>query len=264
MTASKQKVIEVKNLATKFGETVVHKDINFDVHAGEIFAIVGGSGSGKTTLLREILLLQRPSAGTITVLGKEVTSHRFTGERALRRRFGVMFQQGALFSSLTVLENVGFPLKEFTQLPAHIIDELALLKLRMVGLENDVAHRFPAEISGGMTKRVAIARALVMDPEVLFLDEPTAGLDPNGATGIDDLVLELNASLGVTIVLVTHDLDTLWRVADRIAFLGEGHVLALGHFREVAAVEHPLVHDYFLGPRGHAATKMAEEEQQQH
>lgn len=258
MSTATKAVIEVENLTTQFGETVVHKDLNFTVQAGEIFAIVGGSGSGKTTLMREILLLQPLTAGSIKILGINATAPDFSGELALRRRFGVMFQLGALFSSLTVLENVAFSLKEFTSLSPALINELAMLKLRLVGLDNDVAHRYPSQISGGMIKRVAIARALAMDPEILFLDEPTAGLDPDGASGIDDLVLDLNASLGVTIVLVTHDLDTLCRVPNRIAFLGEGRVLTLGTLAEVAVFDHPLVHDYFKGPRAHNAIAQAQ------
>ncbi len=252
-------VIDVEHVATQFGEVWVHEDVSFQVLDQEIFGIVGGSGSGKTTLLREILLLQKATRGVIRVLGEEITRPDYGNENILRRRFGVMFQQGALFSSLNVLENIGFPLREFTTLSPSLIQELALLKLSLVGLDRDVGSRFPSELSGGMIKRVAIARALAMDPELLFLDEPTAGLDPNSANGIDDLVLELNASLGVTIVLVTHDLDTLWRVADRIAFLGEGRVLALGPLLEVTSCQHPLVQDYFLGPRGRAATMMAKE-----
>ena len=246
-------VIEVSDLVTRFGHAVIHNGLNLSVRRGEILALAGGSGCGKSTLLREIIQLQRPASGQIRVLGQDVLDLDETKTQALRRRTGVMFQHGALFSALTVTENVGAPLREYTRLSATLIDEIAALKVALVGLPPESGAKYPSEISGGMRKRVALARAIALDPELVFLDEPTAGLDPESADGIDDLVLRLKELLGLTIIVVTHDLDTLWRVVDRVAVLGDGKVVGLGSMTELANDAHPAVREYFQGPRGRAA-----------
>jgi phospholipid/cholesterol/gamma-HCH transport system ATP-binding protein len=248
-----ENVVEVRDVVTRFRDTVVHEGATLSVRRGEIFALAGGSGSGKTVLLQEIIMLRRPASGSITLFGRalEGLSERQAGE--LRRRFGVLFQHGALFSSLTVLENVGLPLREHTDLGRDLINEIAALKIALTGLPPESGAKYPSELSGGMRKRAALARALALDPEVVFLDEPTAGLDPSSAGGFDELVLKLKELLGLTVVMVTHDLDSLWRVADRVAVLGEKRVLAIGPMKEVAQVDHPLIREYFHGPRGRAA-----------
>jgi phospholipid/cholesterol/gamma-HCH transport system ATP-binding protein len=246
-------VIEVTGVRTEFGPLCVHDGIDLTVRRGETLALVGGSGSGKTTLMREMTLLMRPSAGSIRVLGVEVLSAGEEALAGLRRRIGVMFQQGALFSGLTVKENVAVPLKEHTDLPARLIDELALLKIALAGLAPSAASLYPRELSGGMVKRAAVARALALDPEILFLDEPTAGLDPVGAEAFDALIVQLKATLALTVVLVTHDLDTLWRITDRVAFLAGKRVAALAPVGELPRHPHPEIQGYFTGPRGRAA-----------
>ncbi len=246
-------VIEVRGLRTQFGALVLHQDLDLSVRRGEVLAIVGGSGSGKTTLLREIALLERPAAGSIRLFGEELAGIGEAEAFGLRRRFGMMFQQGALFSSLTVRENIAVPLREHTRLPARLIAEIAELKIALVGLPAHAAGRYPRELSGGMVKRAAVARALALDPGLLFLDEPTAGLDPVGAGGFDELVLALQQALGLTVVMVTHDLDSLWRITDRVAFLGERRVLACAPMAELTRAAQPLIRAYFGGPRGRAA-----------
>lgn len=246
-------VIEVRGLRTQFGRKVVHENLDFSVRRGEIVALVGGSGSGKTTLLREITMLDAPTAGSVRLFGEETVGIGEAAAFALRRRFGMMFQLGALFSSLTVRENVAVPLREHTRLPAALIDDIAELKIALAGLPPDAAERYPAQLSGGMIKRAAVARAIALDPDLLFLDEPTAGLDPVGAAALDDLVLQLRDTLGLTVVIVTHDLDTLWRVTDRVAFLGERRVLACEPMPVLTRSEHPLIRAYFTGPRARAA-----------
>ena len=248
-------VIEIKGLQTAFGDQFVHKDLNLTINKHEIFAIVGGSGSGKTTLLREMLLLQKPTGGSIKILGEEILNCSEQTALKIQQNFGVMFQHSALFSSLTVLENVSFPLKEHSHLHPELIEEIAMLKILLAGLPEDAAAKYPVELSGGMQKRAALARSIAMDPQLLFLDEPTAGLDPEGANGLDELVLNLKKTLGLTVIMVTHDLDTLWRVTDRIAFLGEGKVIGIGTAAELAKSTHPMINDYFNGPRGRAARK---------
>ncbi len=250
-------IIEVKDLCTRFGDAVVHENVSLAVRRGEIFALVGGSGCGKSTLLREIILLQAPQSGSINVFGQPVLGLDDETARPLRRRWGVMFERGALFSSLTVLENVGLPLREHTRLNDALIDELAALKIALAGLPPSAGAKYPSELSGGMRKRAALARALALDPELLFLDEPTAGLDPLSAGGFDELVRNLKESLGLTIMMVTHDLDLLWRVADRVAVLGENRVLGIGTMEELARAEHPLIREYFYGPRGRAAREQS-------
>jgi|APCry1669188910_1035180.scaffolds.fasta_scaffold00001_213 phospholipid/cholesterol/gamma-HCH transport system ATP-binding protein len=252
-------VIDIRNLCTRFGDNVVHDNISLTVQRGEIFALVGGSGCGKSTLLRTILLLQRPVSGSIRVFDEEVLGLNDEQARPMRRRFGVMFERGALFGSLTVAENVGMVLHEHTQLSAPLIEEIARLKIALSGLPAHAADKYPSELSGGMRKRAALARALALDPELLFLDEPTAGLDPLSAAGLDELVKRLRDALGLTIMLVTHDLDLLWNVADRVAVLGEGHILGIGTMTELSKMTHPVIRDYFYGPRGRAASRQATE-----
>ncbi len=246
-------VIEVSHVSTRFGTAVVHRDVSLTVVRGEVFAIAGGNGCGKSTLLREIIGLLTPTTGTIRLLGTDSRQLTHSNGSPLHRRFGVMFQHGALFSSMTLAENVAVPLREHTPLSAEAIRDIAALKIALVGLPPDSAVKFPSELSGGMRRRAALARAIVMDPELLFLDEPTAGLDPMIAAGFDDLVLELKRLLGLTVVMVTHDLDSLWRIADRVAVLGEGQVLGLGTMDALARSDDPVIRSYFHGPRGRAA-----------
>lgn len=246
-------IIEIKGLKTGFDGTIIHENLDLSVQPGEILGIVGGSGSGKTTLLRAILMLLKPIAGQIQVFGKDVLTANIAEQAAIRKRWGVMFQQGALFSSLTVLENVCFPLQEFTHLSRELIEETALLKIKMSRFPMDSVQKFPSELSGGMLKRAALARAIVQDAELLFLDEPTAGLDPQSAGALDELVLNLRATLGLTIVIVTHDLDTLWQVTDKVAFLGDKHLLACAGMDELTQSTDPMIQAYFRGPRARAA-----------
>jgi phospholipid/cholesterol/gamma-HCH transport system ATP-binding protein len=253
-------VIDISHLNTRFGSNVVHDNISLTVRPGEIFALVGGSGCGKSTLLRAIIMLLRPASGSIRVFGREVAGPVGPSDDealALRRRWGVMFERGALFSSLTVMENVGMVLREHTRLSARLIDEIAALKIALTGLSADAGAKYPSELSGGMRKRAALARAIALDPELLFLDEPTAGLDPQSASGIDELVRSLRDALGLTIMMVTHDLDLLWRSADRVAVLGEGHILGVGTMTALSQSDHPIIREYFYGPRGRAAQEQA-------
>jgi phospholipid/cholesterol/gamma-HCH transport system ATP-binding protein len=250
-------VVEVRGVYTRFGKAVVHEDVNLSVRRGEIFALVGGSGSGKSTLLREIILLQPPVSGSIRVFGHEVLGLNDEEALPLRRRWGVMFERGALFSSLTVAENVGMVLQEHTQLGEAFIREIAAVKIALTGLPRDAGPKYPSELSGGMRKRASLARALALDPELLFLDEPTAGLDPLSASGIDELVRNLRDGLGLTIMMVTHDLDLLWRAADRVAVLGQGHIVGAGTMTELSRSDEPLIRQYFYGPRGRAAREQA-------
>jgi phospholipid/cholesterol/gamma-HCH transport system ATP-binding protein len=254
---SADNVIEIERLNTRFGAAVVHEDVGFSVRRGEIFALVGASGCGKSTLLREAILLQRPASGSIRVFGREVLGLSDQQALPLRRRWGVMFERGALFSALTVTENVTMVLAEHTTLGAPLAAEIAALKIALTGLPADAGAKYPSELSGGMRKRAALARALALDPELLFLDEPTAGLDPLSASGIDELVRSLRDALGLTILMVTHDLDLLWRAADRVGVLGEGRMLGLGTMPELSRSGHPLVREYFYGPRGRAAREQA-------
>jgi phospholipid/cholesterol/gamma-HCH transport system ATP-binding protein len=250
-------VIEIDRLSTRFGAAVVHEDLSLAVRRGEIFALVGSSGCGKSTLLREIIMLQRPVSGSIRVFGQEVVGLSDEEALPLRRRWGVMFERGALFSSLTVTENVSMVLEEHTRLSAPLAAEIAAVKIALTGLPADAGRKYPSELSNGMRKRAALARAIALDPELLFLDEPTAGLDPLSATGIDELVRQLRDALGLTIMMVTHDLDLLWRAADRVGVLDQGRVLGVGTMAELSRSEHPLVREYFYGPRGRAAQGQA-------
>lgn len=257
-------VIELSQVHTRFGEHVVHAGIDLDVRRAEIFALIGGSGSGKSTLLREMILLRRPDSGSIRVLGVDLQDIADEAALALRQRWGVMFQHGGLFGALTVAENVGLPLREHTGLGDTLIDEIAAWKLAMTGLEPEVGAQFPAQLSGGMMKRASLARALALDPELLFLDEPTAGLDPESAGGVDQLVLKLRDQFGLTIVMITHDLDLLWQVADRVAVLAEGRVQAIGSMEELSKMDNPAIRKFFDGPRGRAAQQQQQATVQTH
>lgn len=247
------RVIEISKVSTRFGEHVVHEAIDLEVRRAEIFAVVGGSGSGKTTLLREMILLQRPDSGSIRVFGVDLQTAGGDASLALRQRWGVMFQKGGLFGALTVIENVGLALREHTELEDGLIDEIAASKLALTGLAPEVGAQYPSELSGGMMKRASLARALALDPELLFLDEPTAGLDPDSAGGVDELVRRLRDEFGLTIVMITHDLDLLWQVADRVAVLAEGRVQGIGSMSELARMDHPAIRLFFAGARGRAA-----------
>jgi len=238
-------VIDVAGLSTRFGQQTVHQDLDLQVRRGELVALIGGSGTGKSVLLREILGLQRPTAGTVQVLGTDMWNGSDDALAATRRRFGMMFQEGALFSSLTVAANVATPLLEHTDTPAELLPRLVNLRLALAGLGADVGPKMPAQLSGGMKKRAALARALALEPEVLFLDEPTSGLDPITARAFDQLLAFLNRDLGLTVLVVTHDLDTLLSIAGRIVVLGNGKVLAYGTVDQVMAFDDPWIQSYF-------------------
>lgn len=239
---------------------MVHDDVSLTVNQGELFAIVGGNGCGKSTLMREIIGLQRPTAGTIRIFGQDFRTLNETSVRQIHRRCGIMFQHSALFSSLTVAENVAVPFQEHTSLSPSLIREIVAIKMALTGFPAESAAKYPSELSGGMRKRAALARAIALDPQLLFLDEPTAGLDPTSAAGFDDLVQHLKALLELTIVMVTHDLDSLWRVADRVALLGSGTMLGTGTMEELSRSDHPMIREYFHGPRGRAAREQAREQ----
>lgn len=253
-----ESIIEVKNVKVRLGGSWVHKGVDLTVQRGEILGIVGGSGSGKTTLLREMLMLQPPDSGSIKVFNQEITTASPAALLAVQRRWGVLFQQNALFSSLTALENAAFPLHEHTKLDAQAINELALLKILLVGLPKEAAAKYPAELSGGMEKRAALARAIVLDPELLFLDEPSAGLDPVSAAGLDDLILNLQKLMGLTVIIVTHDLDTLWRVTNRVAFLADGKVLCVEPIEKLVKNPNEQIQQFFNGARGRTAESIYE------
>jgi len=242
-------IISVRDVVNRFGAQTVHDGVSFDVHAGEVFGIVGGSGSGKSVLLKTMLGLRRPDAGVVEVEGSDITQMSETELRDVKRRYGVTFQHGALFSSLTVTENIILPLVEAHRLQESTLQSLAELRLRMVGLPVEAGAKFPAQLSGGMIKRAALARALALDPVLLFLDEPTAGLDPIAATAFDDLVLYLRRTLGLTVVMVTHDLDTLARTCDRVAVLVDQKVI-VDTLPGIVQNEHPWIREYFHGARG--------------
>ena len=247
--------VRVRGLVNRFGPKTVHEGLDLDMRKGEILGVIGGSGTGKSVLLRSIVGLHTPNAGEIEVFGQTLGNLSRAERLKVERRWGVMFQDGALFSTLTVRENVMAPMVEHTKIPHHLMRELADLKIRLAGLELDAAAKKPADLSGGMRKRAALARALALDPELVFLDEPTAGLDPIGAGKFDELVRSLSNSLGLTVFLVTHDLDTLAATCDRIAVLSDGKVLAIGPLDEVRENPHPWIQEYFSGPRGRAAVR---------
>ncbi len=247
-----ESVIRVRGLVTRFGDQLIHDGLNLDVHRGEVLAVVGGSGSGKSVLLRAIIGLLRPSEGRIEVLGRDLAEVGDAERHELRAHQGVLFQHGALFSSLTVCQNIQAPLRERYELSEPLLEQIAGLKLALAGLAPDAGRKYPAELSGGMRKRAALARALALDPEILFLDEPTAGLDPIGAAEFDRLIRELQQSLGLTVFMVTHDLDTLVAICDRIAALVDGRAV-VGTLEELYNLDHPWLRAYFHGPRGRAA-----------
>jgi phospholipid/cholesterol/gamma-HCH transport system ATP-binding protein len=237
-------IISVRGIRNQFGRQVIHDGLDLDIHRGEVLGIVGGSGTGKSVLLRTILGLNKPVSGRVEVFGHV---------RAVERRWGVLFQDGALFSSLTVAQNVQVALREHLDMPQYLMDEIAAVKIALAGLPPEAGPKFPSELSGGMRKRAGLARALALDPEVLFLDEPTAGLDPIGASAFDELIADLQATLGLTVFMVTHDLDSLYAICDRIAVLAEKRVLVTGTIDEMAQQAHPWIREYFHGPRGRVA-----------
>ncbi|HEY5796642.1 MAG TPA: ATP-binding cassette domain-containing protein [Bosea sp. (in: a-proteobacteria)] len=242
-------VIRVRDLKVAFGEKVIMEGLDLDVMRGEILGFVGGSGQGKSVLTRTILGLVQKSRGTIEVFGEDVDTLNSAQRRVLERRFGVMFQQGALFSALTVKQNIQVPMREYLKLSPDLLDELAMVKLDLVGLKPDAADKAPSELSGGMIKRAALARALALDPEIVFLDEPTSGLDPIGAAEFDELIMTLKQTLGLTVFMVTHDLDSLYSACDRIAALADKRVIAVGSLATMLASDHPWLKAYFGGER---------------
>jgi len=246
-------VIRIRGLRTQFGTVVIHKDLDLDVRRGEILGIVGGSGTGKSVLMRTIIGLNPIAAGTIHVFGEDYATAPAETKRAIERRWGVLFQEGALFSSLTVAQNVMAPIKEHLDLPKALMDDMAAFKISMAGLPPSAGAKYPSELSGGMKKRAGLARALALDPEIVFLDEPTAGLDPIGAAKFDELITSLKETLGLTVFMVTHDLDTLHAACDRVGVLAEKKVIAVGPISEVREASHPWIREYFAGPRGRAA-----------
>lgn len=252
-----ENLIEVRGLLSQFGERVIHQDLDLTVERGEVLGVVGGSGTGKTVLLNSIIGLKEPEGGTVNLLGYDRATMTEADEADVQRRTGILFQQGALFSSLSVIDNVASPLVEHTGLSADVIRELAEMKIAMVGLKPEAHHLKPAELSGGMRKRVGLARALALDPELLFLDEPTAGLDPIGAAAFDALIRQLSDDLGLTVFMITHDLDSLYAITDKVAVVADKHVVAKATVRELERSDHPWIREYFLGPRGRAADKTA-------
>lgn len=245
-------VISVRGIVNRFGHQVVHDGLDLEVMPAEVFGIVGGSGAGKSVLLRTMLGLQRPAAGTVAIDGHEVTTASTRELLAVKRRYGVTFQQGALFSSLTVAQNVELPIAEYYEVSATMLRELAKLKIRMVGLPAEAADKYPAQLSGGMVKRAALARALALDPALLFLDEPTSGLDPISAAAFDRLVLYLQQSLRLTVVMITHDLDTIFRTCNRVGVIVDGRMIS-GTLDEIVRHEHPWIREYFHGERSRLA-----------
>jgi phospholipid/cholesterol/gamma-HCH transport system ATP-binding protein len=251
--SSHEALIQVRNLVNRFGAQTVHDKLNLDVYRGEILGVIGGSGSGKSVLLRTIVGLQTPVSGSVCVLGENMLTLSPERRSRLERRFGVLFQGGALFSSLTVIENIAVPLIENGGLRRGDAEHLAGVKLALAGLPANAGEKYPASLSGGMVKRAGLARALALDPDIVFLDEPTAGLDPIGAAELDELISTLRDALGLTVFMVTHDLDTLYTICDRVAVLSGKHVLTEGTLDAVAATDDAWVQDYFHGPRGRAA-----------
>ena len=252
-------VIEVRGLKNCFGDQIVHEGLDLDLRRGEILGVVGGSGTGKSVLMRSIIGLQQPEAGEIRVFGRNMLASDVGEARDIRRRWGVLFQGAALFSTLTVTENVQLPIREYYgRIDQQLMDEIAAYKLTMVGLPEDAGAKYPAELSGGMKKRAGISRALALDPDLMFLDEPTAGLDPIGAAAFDALIGRLRDSLCLSVFLITHDLDTLYAICDRVAVLADRKVIAVGTIPELLALDHEWIQEYFRGPRGRAALPAAE------
>jgi phospholipid/cholesterol/gamma-HCH transport system ATP-binding protein len=253
---SEAPIIRVSELKNCFGEQVVHDGLDLEVRRGEILGVVGGSGTGKSVLMRSIIGLQTPDQGEVEVFGEQMLGRDELDAVEVRKRWGVLFQGGALFSTLTVAENVQVPLKEFyPDLSPELLNEIAAYKVVMTGLPAEAGPKYPAELSGGMKKRAGLARALALDPELLFLDEPTAGLDPIGAARFDELTRSLRDTLGLTVFLITHDLDTLYAICDRVAVLADRKVIAVGTIPELLALDHPWIQEYFKGPRGRLAAQ---------
>ena len=254
-------VIEVKGLRNSFGEQIVHEHLDLTVRRGEILGVVGGSGTGKSVLMRSIIGLQTPDAGQVEVFGEPMVGRSEDEARDVRQRWGILFQNGALFSTLTVAENVQVPLREYYGgLDKTLLDEIASYKVTMTGLPVEAGPKYPSELSGGMRKRAGLARALSLDPELLFLDEPTAGLDPISAAHFDELIKSLKETLGLTVFLITHDLDTLYAICDRVAVIADRKVIAVGTIPELLALDHKWIQEYFRGPRGRAAANAADRE----
>jgi phospholipid/cholesterol/gamma-HCH transport system ATP-binding protein len=259
VSEEREKVIEVSGLHNSFGEAVIHAGLDLEVRRGEILGVVGGSGTGKSVLMRSIIGLQTPDEGEVRVFGEPIIGRDDAQLQPIRKRWGILFQGAALFSTLTVAENVQVPLREFyPRLSDRLLNEIAAYKIVMVGLPPDAGPKYPAELSGGMKKRAGIARALALDPELIFLDEPTAGLDPIGAAAFDQLILDLRRRLGLTVFLITHDLDTLYAICDRVAVLADQKVIAVGTIPELLALDHEWIQEYFRGPRGRAAEEAVE------
>jgi len=250
---SRDILISIRNLKTAFGSNVIHEHLDLDIRRGEILGLVGGSGSGKSVLMNTILGLKKPSGGDILLNGRRFSEMNSRERRLVDSRWGVLFQNGALFSSLTVQENVMAPLREHIDMPIELMEEIAGMKIGLAGLDPTAGGKFPSELSGGMRKRAALARALALDPEILFLDEPTAGLDPIGANAFDSLILELSRALGLTVFMVTHDLDSLYAICDRVAVLADKRVAAVAPIDELQRNPHPWIQEYFHGPRGRSA-----------
>ena len=246
-------VIQVTNLRTQFGRTTVHNHLNLTIYKGEIVSIVGGSGTGKTVLLRQMLRLEKPTQGRITIFGVDINEASIEQVAYFRSRSGMLFQQGALYSALSVFDNVAQPMRELKVLPESLIKDAVYLKLQMAGIAPEHGIKMPASLSGGMIKRVALARALALEPDVLFLDEPTAGLDPDSSESFVSLIQSLHKELGFTVVMVTHDLDSLFSLSSRVAVIAEKQVVAVGTIAEVIQYEHPFIKDFFLGARGRRA-----------
>jgi len=247
-------VVEVRGVSNRFGQQIVHNGLDMEVYEDEVFGIVGASGTGKSVLLRTILGLQRPESGTVRIVGRDITNMSPPELRHIKAQYGVTFQQGALFSALTVLQNVQLPMIEHLQLSPHARDELAMLKVRLVGLTEDAAQKYPAQLSGGMVKRAALARALALDPRVLFLDEPTSGLDPISASEFDHLMLSLQKELRLTVVMITHDLDTIFRTCNRVGVMVDRHMEA-DTLERIVEHPHPWIQAYFHGERGLARSQ---------
>ena len=251
---SGEPIIKIRGLKNAFGDQVVHEGLDLDVRRGEILGVVGGSGTGKSVLMRSVIGLQRPQSGEVEVLGENMIDRSEDEAKSIRRRWGILFQNGALFSTLTVAENVQVPIREyFPHLKPPLLDEIPSYKIAMSGRPADAGPKYPSELSGGMRKRAGLARALALDPELLFLDEPTAGLDPIGAAAFDHLIRSLQQQLGLTVFLITHDLDTLHEICDRVAVIADQKVIAVGTIAELLALDHPWIQEYFNGPRGRAA-----------
>ncbi len=261
MNTEPENIIEVRGLRNQFGAQVVHENLDLDVRRGEIIGVVGGSGSGKSVLMRSIIGLNRPAAGSVRLLGIEMTKASEAERSQVEQRCGVLFQNGALFSSLTVADNVMVPMREHFRLPQQAMERFAALKIALAGLPENAGAKFPAQLSGGMVKRAALARSISLDPDILFLDEPTAGLDPIGAAAFDQLILTLRDSLGLTVFLITHDLDTLYTICDRVGVLSRKRVLVCDTLDKVERHDDPWIQEYFQGPRGRSAELAARKTQ---